>query len=127
MTGYRCIAPTDDAAQQLCGARATTTRIVDDLVCHLCAAHAAELDCEQSEDLMTMTTTTTTTIAHLIIGLRRLCGTRTERGIRYYAHEIGAYVIVSEDDVARLGAMLDAREPDAYSLWCAETAYEVAT
>ena len=53
MTAYRCIAPIDDAAQQLCGARATTTRIVDDLVCHLCAAHAAELDREQSEDLMT--------------------------------------------------------------------------
>lgn len=121
MTGYRCIAPTDDAAQQLCGARATTTRIVDDLVCHLCAAHAAELDHEQSEDCMT------TTIDHLIIGLRKLSGTRTERGIRYYAHEIGAYVIVSEDDVACLGAMLDAREPDAYSLWCAETAYEVAS
>jgi hypothetical protein len=119
VTGYRCIAPTDDAAQQLCGARATTTRIVDDLVCHLCSAHAAELDHEQSEDSMT--------IDHLIIGLRQLSGTRTERGIRYYAHEIGAYVIVSEDDVARLGAMLDAREPDAYSLWCAETAYEVAS
>ena len=121
MTGYRCIAPTDDAAQQLCGARATTTRIVGDLVCHLCAAHAAELDREQSEDLMT------TTIDHLIIGLRKLWGTRTERGIRYYAHEIDAYVVVSEADVARLGAMLEAGEPDAYSVWCSETAYEVAS
>ena len=121
MTAYRCIAPIDDAAQQLCGARATTTRIVDDLVCHLCAAHAAELDHEQSEDLMT------TTIDHLIIGLRKLSGTRTERGIRYYAHELGAYVIVSEDDVACLGAMLEAGEPDAYSVWCSETAYEVAS
>ena len=122
MTAYRCIAPTDDAAQQLCGARATTTRIVGDLVCHLCGNHAAELDHEQSED-----TTMTMTIDHFGIGLRQLSGTRTERGIRYYAHEIGAYVIVSEDDVARLGAMLDAREPDAYSFWCAETAYEVAS
>ena len=123
MTAYRCIAPTDDAAQQLCGARATTTRIVDDLVCHLCSAHAAELDREQSEDSMT----TTMTIDHFDIGLRQLSGTETERGIRYYAHELGVYVIVSEADVARLGAMLDAREPDAYSLWCAETAYEVAS
>ena len=123
MTAYRCIAPIDDAAQQLCGARATTTRIVDDLVCHLCSAHAAELDREQSEDSMT----TTTTIDHLIIGLRHLSGTRTERGIRYYAHEIGAYVTVSEADVARLGAMLEAGEPDAYSVWCSETAYEVAS
>lgn len=57
MIAHRCIAPTDDAAQQLCGARATTTRIVDDLVCHLCSAHAAELDREQSEDSMTMTIT----------------------------------------------------------------------
>ena len=120
MTGYRCIAPTDDAAQQLCGARATTTRIVDDLVCHLCGNHAAELDREQSED-------TTMTIDHFDIGLRQLSGTETERGIRYYAHELGVYVIVSEADVARLGAMLDAREPDAYSVWCAETAYEVAS
>lgn len=119
MTGYRCIAPTDDAAQQLCGARATTTRIVDDLVCHLCGNHAAELDREQSEDSMT--------IDHFSIGINKLSGTRTTSGIRYYAHEIGAYVVVSESDVARLGAMLDAREPDAYSVWCSETAYEVAS
>lgn len=118
MTGYRCIAPTDDAAQQLCGARATTTRIVDDLVCHLCAAHAAELDREQSEESMTQT--------HLSIGIDKLSGTRIERGIRYYAHEINAYVIVSEADVARLGAMLEAGEPDAYSVWCSETV-EVAS
>lgn len=117
MTGYRCIAPIDDAAQQLCGARATTTRIVDDLVCHLCGNHAAELDREQSEDSMT----------HFDIGLDKLSGTRTARGIRYCAYEIGAYVIVSEADVARLGAMLEAGEPDAYSVWCSETAYEVAS
>lgn len=117
MTGYRCIAPIDDAAQQLCGARATTTRIVDDLVCHLCSAHAAELDHEQSEESMT----------HFGIGLDKLWGTRTERGIRYYAHEIDAYVVVSKADVARLGAMLEAGEPDAYSVWCSETAYEVAS
>jgi hypothetical protein len=119
VTAHRCIAPTDDAAQQLCGARATTTRIVDDLVCHLCSAHAAELDREQSEDFMT--------IDHLSIGIDKISGTRTERGIRYYAHEIGAYIIVSEDDVAQLGAMLEAGEPDAYSVWCSETAYEVAS
>lgn len=71
--------------------------------------------------------TTTTTIDHLIIGLRQLSGTRTTSGIRYYAHEIDAYVVVSEADVARLGAMIDAREPDAYSVWCSETAYEVAS
>ena len=63
---------------------------------------------------------------HIIIGLNKLSGTRTERGIRYYAHEIGAYVTVSEADVARFGAMLEARVDDAYSLWCAETA-EVAS
>lgn len=119
MTGYRCIAPADDAAQQLCGARATTTRIVDDLVCHLCGSHAAELDREQSED-------TTMTTDHFRIGLDKINGERTERGIRYCAYEIGAYVTVSEADVARLGAMIDAGEDDAYSLWCAETA-EVAS
>ena len=120
MNAYRCIAPTDDAAQQLCGARATTTRIVDDLVCHLCSAHAAELDHEQSED-------TIMTIDHLSIGMDKIDGERTERGIRYCAYEIGAYVIVSEADVARLGAMLEAGEPHAYSVWCSETAYEVSS
>ena len=64
---------------------------------------------------------------HISIGIDNINGTRTERGIRYYAHEIGAYVTVSEADVARLGAMIDAREPDAYSVWCSETAYEVAS
>jgi hypothetical protein len=64
---------------------------------------------------------------HINIGIDKLSGTRTERGVTYYAHEIGAHVIVSENDVARLGAMLDAREPDAYSVWCSETAYEVAS
>ena len=67
------------------------------------------------------------TIDHFGIGLDKLWGTRTERGIRYYAHEIDAYVLVSESDVARLGAMLEAGEPDAYSAWCSETAYEVAS
>ena len=72
MTAHRCIAPIDDAAQQLCGARATTTRIVDDLVCHLCGNHAAELDHEQSED-------TTMTIDHLSIGIDKLNGKRTTK------------------------------------------------
>lgn len=58
---------------------------------------------------------------HLSIGIDKINGTRTERGVTYYAHEIGAYVTVSEADVARLGAMLEARVDDAYSLWCAET------
>lgn len=67
---------------------------------------------------------------HISIGIEYLSGTRTERGIRYYAHEIGADVTVSEDDVARLGAMLNDGVDDAYSLWCAETveiACEVAS
>ena len=63
---------------------------------------------------------------HFSIGIDKLSGTRTERGIRYYAHEINAYVTVREADVARLGAMLEARVDDAYSLWCAETV-EVAS
>lgn len=58
---------------------------------------------------------------HISIGIDKIGGKRTERGIRYYAHEINAYVTVREADVARLGAMLEAGEPDAYSLWCAET------
>lgn len=69
-------------------------------------------------------------MTHLSIGIDKLSGTRTERGIRYYAHEIHAYVTVSEADVAQLGAMLEARVDDAYSLWCAETveiACEVAS
>jgi hypothetical protein len=114
MSDHRCIAPIDDDAQQLCGAHATTVRTVDGLVCHLCSAHAAELDTEQREESMT-------TSKHFNIGLEKLDGTRTQSGIRYYAHEINAYVTVREEDVARLGAMLEAGEPDAYSLWCAET------
>ena len=64
---------------------------------------------------------------HISIGIDKLSGTRTTSGIRYYANEIGAYVTVSEADVAQLGAMLEAGEPDAYSVWCSETAYEVAS
>ena len=63
---------------------------------------------------------------HISIGIDKINGERTERGIRYYAHEINAYVTVREADVARLGAMLEAGEPDAYSIWCSETA-EVAS
>lgn len=55
------------------------------------------------------------------IGLEKLDGARTERGIRYFAHEINRYVTVREEDVARFGEMLERGEPDAYSLWCAET------
>ena len=62
---------------------------------------------------------------HFSIGIDAINGTRTERGIRYYAHEINAYVTVCEADVARLGAMLEARVDDAYSVWCSETSYEV--
>ena len=58
---------------------------------------------------------------HISIGIDAINGERTASGIRYYAHEINAYVTVSEADVARLGAMLEARVDDAYSLWCAET------
>lgn len=43
------------------------------------------------------------------------------RRVRYYADEIGQDVVVSTADVARLGAMIAKGEPDAYSLWCAET------
>ena len=44
-----CIAPLDGAEidvldARLCGAPATTTRVVESLVVHLCAPHAAELD-----------------------------------------------------------------------------------
>lgn len=67
------------------------------------------------------------TTDHFRIGIDKINGERTERGIRYYAHEINAYVTVREADVARLGAMLEAGEPDAYSVWCSETAYEVAS
>ena len=63
---------------------------------------------------------------HISIGMNKIDGQRTERGIRYYAHEISAYVTVRESDVAQLGAMLEAGEPDAYSVWCSETA-EVAS
>ena len=43
---------------------------------------------------------------HISIGMNKIDGQRTERGIRYYAHEINAYVTVREADVARLGAVL---------------------
>lgn len=68
-----------------------------------------------------------TTTDHLSIGIDKLSGTRSNGGVTYYAHEINAYVTVSEADVARLGAMLEAGEPDTYSVWCSETSYEVAS
>lgn len=39
----RCIAPIDDEGH-LCGAPATEERVIEDLVCPLCAEHAAEVD-----------------------------------------------------------------------------------
>ena len=42
-----CIAPLDDDGYTLCGKPATTTRVVEDLKCPLCAEHAAELDAER--------------------------------------------------------------------------------
>ena len=47
-TERRCIAPVGDG-DALCGAPATEERIVDDLVCALCAEHAAELDAELAD------------------------------------------------------------------------------
>jgi hypothetical protein len=59
---------------------------------------------------------------HYSIGMKKLRGKRVDAGVEYFAHEINAYVTVRESDVARLGAMIEAHgEPDAYSLWCAET------
>jgi hypothetical protein len=37
----------DDA---VCGAVATEERMVEGVVCHLCAEHAAELDAQRTED-----------------------------------------------------------------------------
>lgn len=62
---------------------------------------------------------------HFSIGINKLVGIHSGNRVIYYAAEVDSYVIVSEDDVARLGAMLDAGEPDAYSVWCSETSYEV--
>ncbi len=39
----------------------------------------------------------------------------------YYAHETGRRYRVSEEDMADLGRRLREGQPDAYSLWCAET------
>lgn len=38
----RCVAPVD--GDLLCGAPATEERTIEDIVCPLCAAHAAEID-----------------------------------------------------------------------------------
>jgi hypothetical protein len=53
--GATCIAPLDDEVHEgpralearLCGRPATTTRVVDGLVCALCGEHAAEIDGER--------------------------------------------------------------------------------
>lgn len=49
-----CVAPLDDgelhAHSRLCGERATETRIVEGVALALCAAHAAELDTERTQD-----------------------------------------------------------------------------
>ena len=58
---------------------------------------------------------------HYSVGMEKLRGKRVDAGVEYFAHEINTYVTVRESDVARLGAMIEAGEPDAYSLWCAET------
>jgi multidrug efflux pump subunit AcrA (membrane-fusion protein) len=44
---------------------------------------------------------------HIIIGMDKIDGERTTAGIRYYAHEISAYVTVREADVARAKLNLD--------------------
>jgi len=62
---------------------------------------------------------------HFSIGIKKLVGVHSGNRVIYYAAEVDSYVIISEADVARLGAMLEAGEPDAYSVWCSETSYEV--
>lgn len=59
-------------------------------------------------------------------GLEYLAGVTHARGVCYYAAEVARYVVVTDDAVELLGAMLAAGEPDAYSEWCARTA-EVAS
>lgn len=44
----RCVAPLD--GERVCGEPATTERVVEGLVCALCAEHAAELDQESAID-----------------------------------------------------------------------------
>jgi hypothetical protein len=41
--GPRCVAPLGDVGR-LCGEDAVTERLVEGILCPLCAAHAAELD-----------------------------------------------------------------------------------
>jgi hypothetical protein len=47
----RCIAPID--GDRLCGAPATTTRIVESLTCALCQEHAEEIDRETMTETLT--------------------------------------------------------------------------
>lgn len=54
-------------------------------------------------------------------GLEYLAGVHCPRGVIYYAAEVARYVVVTDDDVEALGAMLAAGAPDAYSEWCART------
>lgn len=50
MNQHTCQAPvTDDSDPLLCGASATEERLVEGVVFHLCAKHAAELDAEIQE------------------------------------------------------------------------------
>jgi hypothetical protein len=49
LTDRRCIAPVSDDDETLCGQPATTDRVVEGLVCPLCAEHAAEIDRETQQ------------------------------------------------------------------------------
>lgn len=48
----RCVAPVD-CGSHLCGLPATEERVIEGVVCPLCAEHAAEIDRDVKEDLDT--------------------------------------------------------------------------
>lgn len=47
------------------------------------------------------------------------------QGWAYYADEVTAWVVVTEEDILDLGARLERGEDDAYSIWCSETMSDI--
>jgi hypothetical protein len=64
----------------------------------------------------------TMTTQNIALAAAAINATRTARGYVYRATETGRRYRVAARDMAALGAMLAAGQPDAYSEWCSTTA-----
>lgn len=64
------------------------------------------------------------TMTHLQTAIDHLSATSHAFGYAYFDDASRTFFISPEADMIRLGEMLEAGTPDAYSLWCAETHHE---